>query len=122
MGYTARSFRYTVAGTITIAVLLLLLVVSSFTYTSAASQLPPSGEGLYKQYCIRCHGTDGTKGMLGAKDLRRSTLPDSAIVLKIKRGKGFMPAFQKKMTTAALQQVMLYVKTLRPDQANTLKP
>ena len=92
-------------------VLLLVLILSSF---SRQRYLPEtSGEELYRKNCKRCHGTDGTKGWLGAKNLKVSTLAPPAIIQQIREGKGWMPSFKKKFTTEELSQLADYVKTLR---------
>lgn len=72
-----------------------------------------SGESLYKRNCSRCHGADGTKEFLGAKNLKRSILSDEDILQKIQNGKGFMPSFSKKFSDDELNQILLYVKSLR---------
>ena|SRR5579859_4442279 len=72
-----------------------------------------TGQELFNHHCIHCHGADGTKGFFGAKNLRKSVLPDSAIVLQIQKGKGFMPSFRKKVTPDEISQLVSYVKTLR---------
>ncbi len=96
-----------------LAALLTLLVFNSAFRQVPAVQHPGTGESLYKQYCVRCHGNDGTKGMFGARDLQRSTLADTAVTLQIQRGKGFMPGFRKKLSPGQLQELVTYVKSLR---------
>lgn len=74
---------------------------------------PENGEYLYNRNCIRCHGIDGTKGWLGAHNLKKSVLGDSAVVQKIRTGKGFMPSFKKKLTQENFIDLLLYIKRLR---------
>lgn len=96
-----------------VAALMMLLVAGSAFRQGPAAQHTGAGESLYKQYCARCHGNDGTKGMFGARNLQRSTLADTAVTLQIQRGKGFMPGFRKKLSAEQLQELVTYVKSLR---------
>lgn len=96
-----------------VAVLLTLLAAGSAFRQVPAAQHADAGESLYKQYCARCHGNDGAKGMFGARDLQQSTLTDMAVALQIQRGKGFMPGFRKKLSAEQLQDLVTYVKSLR---------
>jgi mono/diheme cytochrome c family protein len=92
-------------------ILLLVLIMSSFTRQSSFSSA--NGEELYRKNCKHCHGTDGTKGWLGAKNLKVSNLTTPAIIRQISEGKGWMPSFKKKFTPEELNQLADYVKTLR---------
>ena len=92
-------------------VLLLVLIMSSF---SRQSVIPATnGEELYRKNCKRCHGTDGTRGWLGANNLKVSKLATPAIIRQISEGKGWMPSFKKKITPEEMNQLAEYVKTLR---------
>lgn len=71
------------------------------------------GQEVFVRNCKRCHGADGTKGFLGAKDLRASRLADDSIRQTILNGRRVMPAFRKKLTPEDIAQVILYVKSLR---------
>lgn len=71
------------------------------------------GQSLYEHHCTRCHGADGTRGMFGAKNLRKSQLPDTAIALQIMNGKRIMPPFKKKLTPDQINELSTYVKSLR---------
>jgi mono/diheme cytochrome c family protein len=51
--------------------------------------------------------------MFGAKDLRKSLLPDTAIAFQIRNGKRIMPSFKKKFTSDQINEVSAYIKTLR---------
>lgn len=74
---------------------------------------PDKGEALFEKHCTKCHGTDGTLGLFGAKNLKTSTLTDEGIIRQIQNGKGFMPSFRKKLSTGEITQLVVYVKTLR---------
>ena len=94
-----------------------LLLILLLAFVGACSlymrQAPPAGEGLYKKHCRQCHGAEGTKGMFGAKNLKKSTLTNAAIVLQVQEGKGWMPSFKKKFSSEELSLLVEYVKTLR---------
>jgi cytochrome c6 len=106
-------FQKATARVVCVAVLLALLVVGSAFQQAPTVQHADAGGSLYKQHCARCHGQDGTKGMFGARNLQRSTLADSAVMLQIQRGKGFMPGFQKKLSAEQIQSLVTFVKSLR---------
>jgi mono/diheme cytochrome c family protein len=91
--------------------LVVSLAIAGFRSIDSASSI--EGQPLYEQHCIRCHGKDGSKGFLGAKNLQLSELTDAAIIRQIEKGKGFMPPFQKKLTADEISEVMLYIKSLR---------
>lgn len=87
------------------------LAITGFKYRT--EQPPGTGQELFKHHCIHCHGADGTKGFFGAKNLKKSILSDSAIALQIRKGKGFMPSFRKKVTPDEINQLVSFVKSLR---------
>jgi cytochrome c6 len=74
---------------------------------------PLSGRAVYEKKCSRCHGPDGTKHFLGAKDLQKSEMDDIAIIQIIMEGKSVMPSYKKKLTEDEIKQVVEYVKGLR---------
>jgi mono/diheme cytochrome c family protein len=101
---------------------------------NAASEVNPikespavlkKGEGLYKQYCNRCHGAEGTgNGEDANPDEKPSDLsdakraprnPDGVLFYKVWNGrkKPEMPAFKSKMTKDEVWTLIHYVKTLR---------
>jgi mono/diheme cytochrome c family protein len=95
---------------------LLLCCISIFSlssWISAVKKQEKSGQELYMKYCIRCHGANGTKHFLGAKDLQISKLDDNAITLIIQNGKSFMPSFKDKLLIEEKNKLIVYVKTLR---------
>ncbi|PWV56806.1 cytochrome c [Chitinophaga sp. S165] len=88
--------------------LFLLLFATGFS-----TGQPGEGKTLYEHHCSRCHGTDGARGLFGAKNLQKSLLPDTAIALQIRNGKRIMPSFKKKFTPDQINEVSAYIKTLR---------
>lgn len=81
--------------------------------TGFSTGRPGEGKDLYEHHCARCHGTDGARGMFGAKNLQKSLLPDTAIALQIRTGKRIMPSFKKKLTPDQINEVSAYIKTFR---------
>jgi mono/diheme cytochrome c family protein len=83
------------------------------------------GEGLFKQYCVKCHGPEGKGDGPDANpddkpaDLsnasRAARNPDGVIFYKVWNGrkKPMMPAHKSKMTKDEVWTLVHYVKTLR---------
>ncbi len=97
---------------------------SGTTPTASVSVAPPpdttgglAGRLLYKQNCVRCHGINGDKCMLSARNLQESTLPLAARVALIQAGRGKMPAFSPRLNPTEVEAVarwsrMLYRKPI----------
>ncbi len=96
----------------TMRIILIPLFLLLFA-TGFSTGQPGDGKNLYEYHCSRCHGTDGTRGMFGAKNLQKSLLPDAAITIQIRNGKRIMPSFKKKFTPNQINEVSAYIKTLR---------
>ena len=95
---------------------LLLLLITFIIIVICLSWRSPhsdNGRSLFQENCVRCHGEDGTKGLLGARNLRKSRITDSAIIYRISNGKRFMPAFKKRLNSEDILQLAAYIKTLR---------
>ena len=89
--------------------LLVLLALSG-----AAHAAPPvPGQLIFQQNCARCHGKDGRLGLNGAHDLTKSNLNAFGRTFMVTNGMGKMPAFQKTLTPAQIQQVVAYSLTLK---------
>jgi mono/diheme cytochrome c family protein len=71
------------------------------------------GKDLYMHNCSTCHGETGDRGRFGAKDLRKSILPDSSIILQMQNGRKIMPSFRKRLSPDEMNEIMHYIKTLR---------
>lgn len=89
------------------------LIILIVFFTAAAFKDITTGKDLYTRNCSQCHGADGTRGFLGAKNLKTSVLSDSAIYLQVRNGKKIMPSFRKRLNSDEINQVLLYVKSLR---------
>ncbi|MDH7463321.1 cytochrome c [Chitinophagaceae bacterium 26-R-25] len=87
-------------------IFLLFTIITGFTSNV-------TGKELYLHNCATCHGETGDRGRFGAKDLTKSILPDSAIILQMQNGRKIMPSFRKRLTADEMQQIMQFVKTLR---------
>jgi cytochrome c6 len=85
----------------------------SFTTNYQKTHVSEIGKSIYLTNCARCHGVDGTKGKWGAKNLRQSVLPDSALTNVISRGKGLMPSWKNRLADKEIDAVKEYVKILR---------
>lgn len=90
---------------------LFIILVLASAFRSNTDQR--TGDDLYRKTCKPCHGTDGTKGMFGAKNLKLSSLETAAIIQQIREGKGIMPSFKKKFSEDELAMLADYVKRLR---------
>ncbi len=88
-------------------VMLFLLVLSSFRAQQSAD-----GKKIYDAKCARCHGVDGTRHFLGAKNLQKSSLSDSAMVKIIFKGRKIMPSFRSTLSGEEIDAVVNYVKML----------
>ncbi len=94
--------------TIFILPLLAILILSNTTM-----QPPVAGDALYKKNCKVCHGNDGARGFMGAKNLKLSNMETGAIIQQIREGKSPMPSFKKKFSEEELTVLADYVKSLR---------
>jgi cytochrome c oxidase cbb3-type subunit 3 len=85
--------------------------------------------GLFRQYCLACHGTDGR-----GTEIRASmpTIPDFTnrawqagvskpqLRVSILEGKGtLMPSFRGRVTDAQAQDLAAYVRAFGPERATT---
>ena len=100
------------------AMLLLGIFIFSTSETQAVAASEASPRSLYVQNCARCHGADGksqtAQGQkLEADDLTTSTASQSKIVRMITNGRGDMPGFKRKLTTAQISSIASYVRGLR---------
>lgn len=77
--------------------------------------IPSSEQGkpLFEKHCAFCHGKKGNKGLLGAKNLQKSTLTDDQYLSIISNGKGIMPKWKKKLEEEKIKAIIQYIKTFR---------
>lgn len=91
----------------------------TFINNSFAQKGTPA-KTLYVNNCARCHGSDGRGDTqlgklygapdLTAKNVKRTSRKRTANI--IKNGDGSMPAFSKKLSTAEINSLVGYIKTL----------
>ncbi len=74
---------------------------------------PISGQALYRQHCVVCHGADGTLALNGAADLSRSSLSLEERVHQIAMGKNTMPPFGAVLKEEEILILAQYIETLR---------
>jgi len=81
----------------------------------------PEGATLYKSKCASCHGADGAGTTPAGKamkvrDLRSDEVQkqtDIELTKVISGGKGKMPAYGKQLTTAQVQDLIAFLRTLK---------
>ncbi|MDO7854677.1 c-type cytochrome [Hymenobacter convexus] len=89
-----------------------LLLLALPLLAQAGPPLLP-GQALFQKNCARCHGANGKKGANGAHDLTKSNLNAFGRTYMVTKGMGKMPAFEKVLTPAEVQQVVAYSLTLK---------
>lgn len=72
-----------------------------------------SGQELYQQKCVSCHGSDGKLGVAGAKDITASMLSLDERIQLITNGKNTMPAFGPQLSEEEIKKVAEYSVTLK---------
>jgi len=105
--------------------------LATLTFLSAAFMLAQSGkeqastgEALFQQQCVGCHGPDGHAQTelgkkLGAADLSSDAIQqqaDSQLAKTVKDGKGKMPAFDRKLKEDEIHTVITYIRHLATKQ------
>lgn len=72
-----------------------------------------TGKALYKTHCAICHGSDGKKGLAGAKMLPDSKLTIEERMLLITHGRGTMMPYKGILSKEEIRQVAEYTLTLK---------
>lgn len=93
-------------------IIFLALLLCGARY-SMAQQPDAAGRKIYESKCAKCHGEKGTRGFLGAKNLRVSKLNDHELYTTISEGKRIMPSWKHKLAPEKIHEVVRYVKSLR---------
>jgi len=81
----------------------------------------PDGAALYKSKCAACHGPDGAGQTpmgknLKVRDLRSDAVQkqtDIELTKVISGGKGKMPPYGKQLSTADIQAIIAFIRTLK---------
>ncbi len=99
------------------------LITASFSATMLAScggnsvekksDAPLTGEQVYMQNCITCHGVDGKAQMAGATDLSVSTLTAEQASAVITNGRNGMRSFSNELGKDEIDAVVKHIQTLR---------
>jgi len=77
------------------------------------SDAPLTGEQVYMQNCITCHGVDGKAQMAGATDLSVSTLTAEQSSAVITNGRNGMRSFSNELSKDEIDAVVKHIQTLR---------
>lgn len=99
----------------TVAVAFAVLLLSE-SIRIMAREPAEDGKAIFEKKCTRCHGSDGTRGLFGARNLQTSRLSDEALYFTISEGRRIMPSWKKKLKPEQINQVIAYIKTLRINQ------
>ena len=100
-----------------IGVLFFSLSISCNQNTNDVSQADTivsieKGKSVFKQYCISCHGVDGTLGLNGAMNLQETKLTKQEKIQVISQGRKLMLSFNNILKPNEIESVALYVETL----------
>ena len=102
----------------------LTLLSATFMVAQSGKEQGSTGEALFQQQCVGCHGPDGRAQTeigkkLGAADLTSDAIQqqsDSQLAKMVKDGKGKMPAFDTKLTQDEIRVVIIYIRQLATKQ------
>jgi mono/diheme cytochrome c family protein len=86
-----------------------------------ASKEATEGAKLYKTNCAACHGADGTANTAMGKRLNIKSfkspevqgMTDAQLEEIVAKGKGKMPAYEKKLGAEGVKDVVAYIRTLK---------
>ena len=86
-----------------IATLAILFMIASCTKKSAPSNGTAAVDGaqIFSKHCARCHGPQGVKDSR-TPNLQTIAISRDQMVNSITNGKGHMPAWKDKLTTAQI--------------------
>jgi mono/diheme cytochrome c family protein len=105
-------------------VVTLTLFLAAPILAQSSKRHDSSGEALFQEQCIGCHGPDG-RGQtelgkkLGAADLTSDAIwqqPDAELAKIVKDGKGQMPTFDKRLSDDEICGVITYIRQLAKKQ------
>jgi mono/diheme cytochrome c family protein len=72
-----------------------------------------NGEKIYLQYCKMCHGVDGTLGLNGAANLKKSTLTNTQAIDIVKEGRNTMQPYRELLNEEEIEAVATYAMKLK---------
>jgi mono/diheme cytochrome c family protein len=78
-----------------------------------AAARPTTGRGIYKAYCLTCHGVDGQGGvgpqLAGVVVEKYPNIDDQIAV--VTNGRGGMPSFASTLSPEEIRKVVTYERT-----------
>jgi len=97
-----------------------ILILAALTLMIALPMAAADGAALYKP-CAVCHGANGSGDTPAGKSMKVRDLRSPAVQKQtdieltkvISGGKGKMPAYGKKMSTADIQAIIAHIRTLK---------
>lgn len=97
------------------------LAAIAFVATMPAVAAATPRAALYKSKCAACHAADGSGStpvgkMMKVRDLRSDAVQkqtDIELTKTVAGGKGKMPAFGKKLSTAEVESLIAFIRTLK---------
>ena len=97
---------------------LVLLLMITFAANSAAQDAP--AKNLFVSKCAICHGADGSAKTAIGKNLKIRDFhspevqkqSDADLKTMITKGKGKMPAFERKLTGKQIDQLVAYIREI----------
>lgn len=102
-----------------IAVIVALVVAAALLATACGGgggdteARPTTGRGIYKAYCLTCHGADGQGGvgpqLAGVVVERFPDIEDQ--IAYVTNGTGRMPAFRSTLSAGEIRKVVTYERT-----------
>jgi cytochrome c6 len=98
--------------------LMVLVAIVVAAPTLLADAAAADGAAVYKSKCAICHGADG-KGQTGTgkslklRSLRATKLTDPQLTKIVADGKGRMPAYKTKLSTAEIEAVVKFIRSLK---------
>ena len=71
------------------------------------------GKEVFSSYCVKCHGDDGKKALMGASDLSLSAIDRTEVIRVITEGRNGMTPYAEVLSAAQIEAVSDYVMGLR---------
>ena len=111
-------------------IFVVITVITTLPTTAVASDDPGTGERLYENWCVPCHGIEGgepgtvrlgrMRGQQYADLLNRPLLPTEYLQTVVREGLGAMPAFRRsEIDTSNLDALIAYIQE---QQARSVRP
>lgn len=93
--------------------LAVILVFVSCGGVDTSKGVASTGESLYQEHCVLCHGESGAAQVSGAKDLSVSDISRKNVVEIITNGRRLMRAYSDLLTAEEIEEVTDHVMQLR---------